>query len=172
MLRFPDGTEIQLSDDLQQDIDALDNSGNRWNWQQIMRAIQPHIDPEKRLRRLHLIGSADGSFKHLDSCKKWLKGYLPEVVITRDESGVDFGDFDAMVRRIQETMDKQKKGGKGEVKFTDEDIVIDVTGGTTTASIAGASTTLNTKVTFQYVQTNPPYEVFAYDVAYHLPHDE
>ena len=39
------------------------------------------------------------------------------------------------------------------------------------ASIAAASTTLNTRVTFQYVQTSPPREVHAYDVAY-LPHDE
>ena len=177
-LHFSDGTAVQLSYDLDRDIKALDklvkaNPSYRWNWQQMMRAIKPHIyDPEKRLLRLHLIGSTDGSFKHLDSCKKWLEGYLPGVEITRDESGVNFGDFNAMVRRIQETINKQKKGGKGKVKFTDKDIVIDVTGGTTTASIAGASTTLNTKVTFQYVQTNPPYEVFAYDVAYPLPHDE
>ena len=182
MLRFDktdkhEEIEIELSNDLHQDIKSLDELGRRWNWQQIMRAIRPHIDPEKRLLRLHLIGSptigkTKGSFEHLDSCKKWLEGYLPEVEITRDESGVNFGNFNAMVRRIQETIDKQKKGDKGKEKFTDEDIVIDVTGGTTTASIAGASTTLNTKVTFQYVQTNPPYEVFAYDVAYHLPHYE
>ena len=174
-LHFRDGEKIKLSDNLDRDIEALDdlskkNPSYRWNWQQMMRAIRPHIAPEKRLLRLHLIGSTgDGSFGHLDSCRNWLRAYLPEVEITRDESGVNFGDFNAMVRRIQETIDKQKKEGK--VKFTDEDIVIDVTGGTTTASIAGASTTLNTKVTFQYVQTNPPYEVFAYDVAY-LPHDE
>lgn len=166
-----DGTEIQLSEELHQDIEYLDELGKRWNWQQMMRAIRPHIDPEKRLLRLHLIGSTNGSFEYLDSCKKWLEGYLPGVEITKDESGVDFGNFNAMVRHIQKIIDEQKKGGKGKKKFTDKDIVIDVTGGTTTASIAGASTTLNTKVTFQYVQTNPPYEVFAYDVAY-LPHDE
>ena len=179
-LRFKE-TEIKLSCDLHQDIESLDKFPRRWNWQQMMRAIRPHIDPEKRLLRLHLIGSTDesfddgsfieGSFKHLDSCKKWLEGYLPGVEITRDESGVNFGNFKAMVQHIQEIINEQKKGGKGKVKFTDKDIVIDVTGGTTTASIAGASTTLNTKVTFQYVQTNCPYEVFAYDVAY-LPHDE
>ena len=115
-LHFSDGIEIQLSCDLHQDIEDLDklakeNRSYRWNWQQMMRAIQPHIYPEKRLLRLHLIGSTDGSFKHLDSCKKWLEGYLPGVEITRDESGVNFGDFNAMVRRIQETIDKQKKGG-------------------------------------------------------------
>ena len=76
-----------------------------------------------------------------------------------------------MVRHIQETIKKQKKGGEGKEKFTDKDIVIDVTGGNITASIAGASSTLSTGITFQYVQTNSPHEVYAYDVAY-LPHDE
>ena len=109
----------------------------------------------------------------MDSFEKWLKGYLPEdVEITKVCSpGLDFEDFNAMVRHIQETIDNQKKGGKGKVKFTDKDIVIDVTGGLTTASIAGASTTLNSGVTFQYVQSKSPYEVYAYDVAY-LPQDE
>ena len=174
-LHFQDETEIQLSDDLQQDIAAMDKlSDKRWNWQQMMRAIQPHIYPEKQLLRLHLIGSTGnrGSFVHLDSCKKWLKGYLPGVEITENDApGVDFEDFNTMVQHIQQTIDKQKKGGKGTVKLTDKDIVIDVTGGTSMASIAGSSSTLNTRVTFQYVQTNPPHEVYAYDVAY-LPHDE
>jgi hypothetical protein len=48
----------------------------------------------------------------------------------------------------------------------EQDIIIDVTGGVKTASIAGASITFNTQVTFQYVQTFPPYEVYAYDVVY------
>lgn len=178
-LHFPDETKIQLSDDLDLDIKALDEllerkPSCRWNWQQILRAIQPHVNPEKQLLHLHLIGSTGdrGSFGHLDSCKKWLEGYLLGVEITKiDAPGVDFEDFNAVIRHIQETIDKQKKGGKGKVKFTDKDIVIDVTGGTAMASIAGSSSTLNTRVTFQYVQTNPPHEVYAYDVAF-LPHDE
>ena len=170
---LPSWIQIPLSNNLHRDIESLDKLP-RWNWQQMMRAIRPHIAPEDRLLRLHLIGSTGGrgSLGHLDSCKKWLKGYLPGVEITRDELGVDFGKFNAMVQHIQKVIDEQKKGGKGKVKFTDKDIVIDVTGGTTTASIAGASTTLNTKVTFQYVDTNDPDKVSAYDVAYHLPHDE
>ena len=73
-LRF-DKEEIKLTDKLHDDIESLGKLSRRWNWQQMMRAIQPHIvDSEKRLLRLHLIGStgARGSFGHLDSCKKWL----------------------------------------------------------------------------------------------------
>lgn len=178
MLHFPDGTQIQLSDCLDQDLDKLDKLSQekpsyKWNWQQQMRAIKPHVNPEKQLLRLHLIGSTGdgGSLEHLDSSKKWLERYLPGVKITKDKSGVDFNDFDAVVQHIQKIIDEQKKEGKGKVKLTDKDIVIDVTGGTSMASIAAASTTLNTRVTFQYVQTNSPREVHAYDVAY-LPHDE
>ena len=178
-LLFSDETEIQLTDDLGKDIDKLDKllrekPSYKWNWQQQMRAIKPHIvDSRKQLLRLHLIGSTGdgGSLEHLDSCKKWLKGYLPGVNITKDKSGVDFNDFNAVVQHVQKIIDEQKKEGKGKEKLTDKDIVIDVTGGTSMASIAAASTTLNTRVTFQYVQTSPPREVHAYDVAY-LPHDE
>lgn len=178
ILHFPDGTEIQLSDCLDQDLDKLDKllqekPSCKWNWQQQMRAIKPHVNPEEQLLRLHLIGSTGGggSLEHLDSCEKWLERYLPGVMITKDESGVDFNDFDAVVQHIQKIIDEQKKEGKGKVKLTDKDIVIDVTGGTSMASIAAASTTLNTRVTFQYVQTHPPREVHAYDVAY-LPYEE
>jgi hypothetical protein len=54
--------------------------------------------------------------------------------------------------------------------LADRDIMIDVTGGQKTASIAGASVTLNNDVVFQYVQTggDPP-EVFAYDLGAHVP---
>lgn len=173
-LNFQDGKEpTDLSGNLQQAIKNLNDSGKRWNWQQILRAIQPHFCRKKRLRRLHLIGSSGprGSFGHLGICKEWLAGYLPGVEITtNDKPGVDFEDFNAMVQHIQETIDEQKKGGEDKEKFTDKDIVIDVTGGTKMASIAGSCSTLNTWITFQYVQNNS-HEVYAYDVAY-LPHEK
>lgn len=180
-LHFLDETEtkiklsIKLSENLHKAIEELDElaPSYKWNWQQQMRAIKPHIvDSRKQLLRLHLIGSTGdgGSLEHLDSCRKWLKGYLPGVNITKDKSGIDFNDFNAVVQHIQKIIDEQKKEGKGKEKLTDKDIVIDVTGGTSMASIAAASTTLNTRVTFQYVQTTSR-EVHAYDVAY-LPHDE
>ena len=53
--------------------------------------------------------------------------------------------------------------------MSERDIMIDVTGGIKTASIAGASITFNSQVMFQYVQTQPPYEVYAYDVLTRLP---
>jgi hypothetical protein len=53
--------------------------------------------------------------------------------------------------------------------FNEQDIVIDITGGQKTTSIAGAVVTFNSQVTFQYVQTDDPYDVLIYDVVVRMP---
>ena len=149
---------------LNKDIKALD--GLNWNWQQMLRAIQPHADA---LERLHLIGSPDsgrtpGSHSQLGVCRTMLERYLPEGVKVAQAEPVDFEDFNALHRCLRGIIRREKEAG-----LKDEDIVIDVTGGQKTTSIAGATITFNTSVTFQYVQTRPPFEVYAYDVI-HLSH--
>jgi hypothetical protein len=143
--------------DLKNDIESL-GADLRWNWQQLLRAVQPHIS---KLRRIHLIGSPGpkGSFPQLPLCKALLEHYLPHVTIRPSSEPVDFEDFDALAECVSQIIQEEKAGGSKE-----RDIIIDVTGGVKTASIAAASVTLNNQVTFQYVQTNPPYEVYAYDV--------
>lgn len=146
---------------LAEDIKALDVL--RWNWQQLLRAIVPHATA---LQRLHLIGSpgARGSFAHLDLCQAFLQAYLPAVRIVKSGEPIDFEDFNALVRCMQRIIDEEQQHGMNE-----RDIIIDVTGGFKTTSIAGASITFNSQVTFQYVQTLPPNEVYAYDVVYQPP---
>ena len=78
---------------------------------------------------------------------------------------VEFEDFNALHRCLRGIISQEKK----DADLKDEDIVIDVTGGQKTTSIAGATITFNTRVTFQYVQTRHPFEVYAYDVI-HLSH--
>jgi len=52
--------------------------------------------------------------------------------------------------------------------IAEREIIIDITGGQKTVSIAGAVVTLNKNVTFQYVQTIPDesgkHKILAYDV--------
>ena len=149
---------------LNKDIKALDGLG--WNWQQMLRAIEPHA---VALERLHLIGSPDsekttGSHAQLAVCRTMLERYLPEGVEVAKAGPVDFEDFNALHRCLRGIIRQEKEAG-----LKDEDIVIDVTGGQKTTSIAGATITFNTSVTFQYVQTRPPFEVYAYDVI-HLSH--
>ena len=155
---------VQLAgDSLADDIKRLD--ALRWNWQQLFRAILPHAQGGK-LKRLHLIGShgPHGSFGHLGLCQDILTKYLPDVNIVPFAQAVNFEDFNELVQCMRQIIaDEQERG------MHVEDIVIDVTGGFKTASIAGASITFNSKVTFQYVQTQPPFEVYAYDVVYQPP---
>ena len=159
-LRVTDkGQTVELQgQSLEKDIQTL--NAIRWNWQQLLRAIAPH---RRKLRRLRLIGSpgSGGSFNHLPLCKNILTHYLPEVKIIAIEEPTDFEDFNALVRCMKKIIDQEKDAGMKE-----QDIVIDVTGGIKTASIAGASITFNSSVTFQYVQTFPPNDVYAYDVMY------
>lgn len=162
-----ENTVCLTRESLRDDIEALD--GSRWNWQQMLRAIEPHAD---RLERLHLVGSSgpSGSCEQLATFELLVKGYFksPELKITKRQGrggkGVDFEDFNALLDCVRAIIKEEK--GRG---YSDEDIVIDVTGGFKTTSIAGSSVTFSTNVTFQYVQTQSPNEVYAYDVI-HLSH--
>lgn len=161
-LRSDRGFTVELhGKSLAEDIKVLDPI--RWNWQQLLRALVPHATT---LRRLHLIGSpgADGSFVHLELCQGLLQRYLPAVSIVKADEPIDFEDFNALVQYMRWIINQEKQHGMNE-----RDIIIDVTGGIKTASIAGASITFNSQVTFQYVQTSPPNEVYAYDVVYQQP---
>jgi hypothetical protein len=155
------GNSVELTGtSLVDDIKALD--AIMWNWQQLLRAIVPHVH-DATLQRLHLIGSpgVSGSFEQLPLCQQVLAHYLPQVQIVPERDPVDFEDFNALVHCMRRIIQDEKRSGMSE-----RDIIIDVTGGIKTASIAGASITFNSQVMFQYVQTQPPYEVYAYDVLY------
>jgi hypothetical protein len=145
------------------DVDIEELNKVRWNWQQLLRAIVPHVS---RLQRVHLIGSPapTGSFDQLPLAKTFLERYLPGVTFDSVPTPIDFEDFNVLVERIHKILKEEKERGTEE-----KDIIIDVTGGFKTASIAAASVTLNSRVTFQYVQTVPPNDVYAYDVIYQPP---
>jgi len=168
---FPAGQQaspvpITLTGDLDADDQAL-NAANRWSWQQLLRALKPHRKdglPE----RVYLIGSADqrredgtiiqGTFSELCECAKLLKLYVPEVrsygqAVCASSLDEFQGAIEAIVRR------------EGEEGVREKDIIIDVTGGQKIHSIAGALVTLSApSLEFQYVDTNDPFGVVAYNV--------
>jgi hypothetical protein len=152
----------KLPEDLQLAISALD--GLKWNWQQLLRGLVPH---KQKLRHVYLVGSkgvADGeqgSFVELWNASSLIKLFFPEVEVDIYPAPVDFEDFEEMTECLENAIDFFKNGGVKE-----QEIVIDVTGGFKTASIAGAVMTMNRKTTFQYVQTLNPFEVRGYDVEF------
>ncbi|RME44759.1 MAG: hypothetical protein D6791_12470 [Chloroflexi bacterium] len=159
--RFKDGTYsrlelmhgqrevIELSHDLERDCTVP----GQWNWQQLLRAIRPHVD---RLKRAHLIGSIGrqpgqaGSFESLEDCMALLKKYLPEdCVIEHHKKAVDFEDIDAILMALDKEVRKARRSLSG---IKDNDIMLDCTGGQKTASIAVALyTTRHPGLQFQYV---------------------
>jgi hypothetical protein len=144
---------------LDEDIDCLE--GLHWSWQQTLRGIKPHF---KELKAVYLIGSQDseeypGSFPKLQYAGKLIHLYLPKVEIVHHVQPVDFENFNEMKKALHSGISALKQRG-----FREEDMIIDVTSGQKTTSIAGAAVTLYSKVTFQYVQTSKPHKVIKYDV--------
>ncbi len=137
---------IRLSHILQQDIEPSDMA---WNWQQILRAISPHLPG---LETIWLLGSSGnrGSFAHLRVCGEFLKTY-PEIqtcTIRLYPDALDFENIDALREAFDNILTEEKQRWNRE----ESDIVIDATGGPKTASIAAALfTTHHPELTFQYI---------------------
>jgi hypothetical protein len=151
---------------LEEDIGALNNV-NYWNWQQLLREIEPH---QSSLKYAYFIGSKDsgkmkGSFGFLDNAKSLIQRYCSSVKVFIAETSVNFEDLKELTKVIYRAVRQLLE----ELEMSEEDIIIDVTGGQKTTSIAGAVVTLNSQVSFQYVQTNKPYNVVAYDVIIQSP---
>ena len=169
-VRVPDGRDghVPLDGPLDDDIERFTVHGVRWNWQQLLRGIKPHLPG---LERVWLVGSGPagtGSFKHLTMCDTVLRKYLSsDTAVMRHPDAVNFEDFNGLSRCLRQIIRKEQEEGMRE-----EDIVVDITGGQKTTSIAGAGITLSTEVTFQYVQTGAPFEVYAYDVVQHFPKEQ
>ncbi|MFA7061722.1 MAG: hypothetical protein WC156_13005 [Pedobacter sp.] len=161
---------------LQEDIDKL--NGEKLNWQQLLRCLLPHTHS---LDALFVIGSKDaeefdtktnkkttryGSFVAIDSVQRIVNQYCTRnPKLLRFDTPVDFEDFTNLQAAIIEGLNLMRR----DYGIEEEDIIIDVTGGQKTTSIAGAAVTLNRRVAFQYVQTNPPFEVWEYDLAMRSP---
>jgi len=150
---------ILKGESLRDDINALNSI--RWNWQQLLRGIEPH---HEYLKYVYLIGSKE-SFKFFYGVENIIKQYCKQIKkIIKTEKPVNFEDLIELTKIINKGIQQFK-----ELDMDEEDIIIDVTGGQKTTSIAGAVITLNSQVSFQYVQTNEPYKIMAYDVMIQPP---
>lgn len=76
------------------------------------------------------------------------------------KGGIDFQDIKKVFETIENLYDKLGASG-----IKNEDIIMDVTGGQVTNSIAGAIATLTLGRKFQYVSTRDK-KVLSYDIGY------
>ena len=130
------------------------------SWQQIARAVCAHLtgNGPHRLKKLILIGSRDrnnqGSVQKLPQAVEIFKHLLaPHGVVVEAFAGnaPDFEELEDVTRALQKALEQANE--------KPERIVIDVTGGQKTTSIAAAMFTLDKRdLVFQYVSTSFPHE--------------
>lgn len=148
----------RLEEVLQQQI-----KGIPFPWQQTLRAIDAHYVPGGGgVEAIYLIGSKDGegnvkgSRGQLDRAIELIRFYFPELKTVEARprgQGVDFEDMKALLDLLHELMEEAKRAG-----YREEDIMIDITSGQKTNSIAGVLVTIHhPNLEFQYVGTHPPY---------------
>src|SRR5439155_265476 len=75
------------------------------------------------------------------------------------EAAWDFETFDNLFDGLEKMLDRFKQEGKDE-----SEVMFDVTGGQKPNSIVAALVTVNRHAKFQYVRTNDPSKVKAYDL--------
>ncbi len=154
----PDKTRDLSGTEIRKDInhlqEAIETGLPPWNWQQLLRAIEPHA---KNLQAGHiwLVGSSDdddakGSVPaYINHARDFLQGYLPATTF-HPVQGVDLEDFDALLRVLR---DCAIKPACKNFKLSHKELALDITGGQKIASVAGAVITLNLQVVCQYVRT-------------------
>lgn len=165
------GGPNQLGGDIQQ-LDAKTRGWSGYaNWQQLLRAIQPH---QTSLRHLRLIGSPASSSDdmqkipaYLLDAEAFLRSYLPALQTVRCSLPVDFEDFNAIHAALDDAIHDLEHH-----YVPLPSIAVDLTGGFKVATAASAVITLNSKVVSQYVQSRSPItrpgapQVLIYDFAW------
>jgi hypothetical protein len=152
-----------------------------WNWQQLIRGLIPH---EKKLRQVWLVGSPGdkGSFKLLPKCRRFLMallggevqvfiegkniisaGLTDDEAARRSDEAVNFEDFGQLTTRLESLLHRLASAPYNQAESA---VVVDVTGGQKTTSIAGATITLKSNAVFQYVQTGAESSVLIYDAVW------
>lgn len=152
--------EIRLTGDLAADIATFTKQDWRWNGQQFLRCLAPHLLAAQRPPDgpavpldLVLIGSSGprGSHPSLEALRNLLPLYGPVSFSTPGSSGEAI-DFER-IGELQQLFDDCIRHflAKG---IPESEILIDATGGQKTTSIAAALTTLRWhQVEFQYVES-------------------
>lgn len=143
------GNEVVFTGDLANDIDAFNKLGWRWNGQQFLRGLEPHV-AAGALTDLVLIGSSGKFASHAGlEVTKQMAGIYSRASVHLHPEVIDFEDIQA----LQQVFDGWIKTFH-ERGVPEREILLDATGGQKTTSIAAALTTLRwSQVEFQYVKS-------------------
>ncbi len=126
-----------------------------FSWWQVVRGLEPH---SARLRYLWVVTSKE-SVGQMAVFRQWVTDRFPELrVIMADENPVNIEDVGAVVDVLESIYSGLPDGCDA------SDVVLDVTGGFKTCSIAGMIVAMASRTrAVQYVQNHAPYRVLSYD---------
>jgi hypothetical protein len=166
-LRVPDQQQIQAASPGLDGLDGFRRDFGKLSWRMPLEAIAYHLP---RLRRVLVISSAhaDGSRNQFPLFEELVTRFFPEADLTvtdvaeldtRYGSGLDFSDVEQVAAATDDAYVHLREAG-----MSAERILIDITGGLKTNSIAGAAVALAEGRRIQYVTSD--YDVLVYDVSY------
>jgi len=178
----PEG--IILTEDFEQDLETLvawKREHPYWPWEMPLRGIRHHLGRLKTItiirspqsiRQVHWFGDILRRCHVLQSVSVRVllhQGTDPPILAEcpkelRTEGGWDFERFDNLSRAMLHLLRAFKRQ-----RVSDDQIMIDFTGGQKVTSVVAASVTFNRTIKAQYVQTNPPHEVISYDIVMGSP---
>lgn len=130
------------------------------NWEMPLLAVKHHAE---RLEKLYVFTSSEetGSHQQFPLFRQILNRFYPELQIEEVTSeGINFEEIDLVHNRLDKLYDELD----GKKEYGPNDILVDITGGQKTNSIAGAMTTLAEGRKFQYVSTKNKEKVLCYDL--------
>lgn len=126
-------------------------------WEMPIKAIEHHFG---KLKSLYVFTSKQTS-PLMPLFSKTINKLFPSIeVVEFKEGGIEFQDIKEVFKSVEELYRKIKADNIGE-----ENIIVDVTGGQATNSIAAAIATLAIGRKFQYISTRDK-RAFSYDIGY------
>jgi len=172
----PDG--LALTTDLSADLEEMvrRKPAIRWPREMPLRGLYHHrealtsvtlICSKESLPQagwfVALLGRYAAAFPRLtsDACRLLLHSgvRVPVSAAPPADASWDFEDYQQLFDGLNRMMGRFARAGVRE-----PDVMLDVTGGQKTNTVVGAILTVNRRSKFQYVQTNPPHAVIAYDL--------
>lgn len=150
-------------DDIEEAINNRSFSENfllNKTWEMPILSIKHHYS---KLEYLYVITSSgeDGTFRLMGTFKKVVKYLFPSVeVMELTPEGIKFEDIKQVFEAIEKFYSEVKEKG-----IREKEVIVDITGGQKTNSIAAAIATLALGRQFQYISTIDK-TIYSYDVGY------
>jgi hypothetical protein len=146
-------SDLQLLNQIKEETKDMPGTGGfvYWNWSQLLIAVNSMFQKGK-LEKVVIVGSdtpdkwGNNSSSQLTAASAILRNYFAGIKI-ETERIKSFEDFEIAHDSLQSIINKMKQEG-----YKEKDIMIDITGGQKTCSVAAASVSIcSSSRMFQYV---------------------